>query len=136
MVSVDGARYEFSVIIRPDIATSRVSELEAEIRSVTEKAGGKVVHAEYCGLMSLAYPVTKNTKAHFILFDIEAPTQALSPLEHFLRFSGDVLRFLRVRVRAFSEKPSVLASSHVNREQFGKAQFRQPSIRSSAQGQE
>jgi len=89
-----------------------------------EGVGGRVAHIEYCGLLSLAYPVARNSRAHFLIFDIESKPGVLGDLERKLRVSEDVIRFLRVRVETFGKKPSVLAQSHVNREQFGRAQFR------------
>ena len=118
------ARYELVVLVRQDVSTSHVESLQDEFKSPVEGAGGRVDHIEYCGLLSLAYPVARNNRAHFLIFDIESKPDALVDLERKLRMSEDVIRFLRVRVEAFGKKPSVLAQSHVNREQFGRAQFR------------
>ncbi|WP_216476179.1 30S ribosomal protein S6 [Candidatus Hepatobacter penaei] len=121
------ARYEFVILIRQDVLTSHVSELQESFKTAIEGQGGQVVSVEYCGLLGLAYPVKRNNRAHFIIFDVETKPGALEELERKLRVSEDVIRFLNIRVEEFGQKPSVLAKSHANREQFGKAQFRQDS---------
>lgn len=121
------ARYEFVILIRQDVLTSHVSELQESFKTAIEGKGGQVVSVEYCGLLGLAYPVKRNNRAHFIIFDVETKPGSLEELERKLRVSEDVIRFLNIRVEEFGQKPSVLAKSHANREQFGKAQFRQDS---------
>jgi small subunit ribosomal protein S6 len=50
----------------------------------------------------------KNRKAHFTLFNIEAPPAALNEIERQQRLSEDVLRYLTVRVPEHEEGPSAM----------------------------
>ena len=117
-------KYELVLLIRQDVSTAHVNDLQETFKEVIAKNQGHVRYAEYCGLLSLAYPIQRNKKAHFLLFHFEAPGGSLADLEHKARLSPDVLRFLKIKVDDFGRTPSVLAQSHLQREQFGKVQTR------------
>ena len=70
--------------------------------------GGKVAKTEQWGVKSLAYRLRKNRKAHFTLFNIEAPPAALNEIERQERLSEDVLRYLTVRVQEHEQGPSAM----------------------------
>jgi len=97
------------VVLRSDISASHVKETQESCKKIVEEKGGAVVYMEHCGLLSLAYPIKHYKKAHYLLFDIEAAPDGLDELEHKVRISSEVLRFLRFRVKVFGKRPSVLA---------------------------
>ena len=59
-------------------------------------------------MKSLAYRVKKNRKAHFTLFNIDAPSAAVVEMERQMGISEDVLRFITLRVEAHEEGPSAM----------------------------
>lgn len=121
----DVARYELVVVVRQDVAASHVDALQATYIEMLQKAGGTLKHKEYAGLLTLAYPIGSNRRAHYFLMDIEGPAGLLEDVKQKMRLSPDVLRFLDVRVEAFGERPSVLSRG---RSQWtdGKASFPLP----------
>ena len=64
---------------------------------------------ELWGLRNLAYRVKKNRKGHYVLFNIDAPAEAVAEYERNMRFNEDVLRYMTVRVKELEEGPSVAA---------------------------
>src|SRR5262249_22004846 len=50
----------------------------------------------------------KNRKAHFTLFNVDAPPAALNEIERQERLSEDVLRYITVRVDEHEEGPSAM----------------------------
>ena len=64
--------------------------------------------AEQWGVKSLSYRLRKNRKAHFTLFNVDAPAAALNEVERQERLSEDVLRYLTVRVDEHEEGPSAM----------------------------
>ena len=69
-MSKDFVRYELIVLVRQDVSTSHVEGLQADFKSSVESAGARVAHIEYCGLLSLAYPIMRNNRAHFLIFSV------------------------------------------------------------------
>jgi small subunit ribosomal protein S6 len=100
------ALYEHVVVTRPDISPQQVDALVEDITKIVTEKNGKVSRTEYWGLRNLAYPIRKSRKAHYSLLNIDAPGDVIHEIERRHRINEDVLRYLSVRVEAFSEEPS------------------------------
>src|SRR5712675_2838781 len=100
--------YEHVFLTRQDLSAQQVEELTAQFKAVIEQMGGKVAKTEQWGVKSLAYRLRKNRKAHFTMFNIDAPPAALNEIERQERLSEDVLRYLTVRVDEHEEGPSAM----------------------------
>jgi small subunit ribosomal protein S6 len=100
--------YEHVFLARQDVSAQQVEELTAQYKGIIEQMGGKLVKAEYWGVKSLAFRMRKNRKAHFTLFNIDAPHAAIAEIERHEGISEDVLRFITIRVDAHEEGPSAM----------------------------
>jgi small subunit ribosomal protein S6 len=100
--------YEHIFLTRQDASSQQVEDLTAQFKAVIEQMGGKVAKTEQWGVKSLAYRLRKNRKAHFTMFNIDAPPAALNEIERQERLSEDVVRYLTVRVREHEEGPSAM----------------------------
>ena len=103
--------YESVVIARQDIATTQVDTLADELTNIIVEGGGKVTKRESWGLRSLTYRIKKNRKAHYVLFNIDAPPAAINEYERRMRINEDVLRYLTVRVETLEEGPSAVITN-------------------------
>jgi ribosomal protein S6 len=92
------AFYECVFIARQDISSQQVDGLSDEFAGIVEAGGGKVTKRESWGLRNLAYKIKKNRKGHYMLFNIDAPSEAVLEMERNMRLNEDVLRYLTVRV--------------------------------------
>ncbi len=108
--------YELIFLVRQDTSESQVTALADHFKSQIEAGAACVSKVEYCGLKSLAYRIKKNRKAHYVLFNIEGPSQALDEVERQMRFHEDILRYLRVSVESLDPDPSPLVQSRSYRE--------------------
>src|SRR5258707_13281006 len=108
--------YETTVITRQDISTTQVDALADAITAVVVERGGKVKKREYWGLAPLAFRIKKNRKAHYPLFNIDAPPAAIAEMERTMGINEDVLRFLTIRVDALEEGPSAVMQSRGSRD--------------------
>jgi small subunit ribosomal protein S6 len=101
-------QYEHVFLARQDVSAQQVEELTAQFKGVIEQLGGKVAKTEYWGVKSLSFRIRKNRKAHFTLFNIDAPPAALAEVERQERINEDVLRYITVRVEELEEGPSAM----------------------------
>jgi len=60
------------------------------------------------GLKSLAYRIKKNRKAHFTMFNLNAPANAVAEMERQMRINEDILRFMTIKVEELETEPSVM----------------------------
>ena len=100
--------YEHVFLARQDASTQQVEELTTQMTGIVEGLGGKVVKMESWGVRSLTYRMYKNRKAHFVLLNIDGPSEAVSEIERQERISEDVIRYLTVRVEEHEEGPSAM----------------------------
>jgi small subunit ribosomal protein S6 len=103
-------------IARPDISSTQVEALTADMTKIVEDNGGKVTKEEYWGLKSLAYRIKKNRKGHYSLLNIDAPPAALTEMERNMRIHEDVLRYMSIRVDEHEEGPSAMMQSKSSRD--------------------
>jgi small subunit ribosomal protein S6 len=102
------ALYEHVYLARQDVSAQQVEALSEQFKAIIEQHGGKIEKIEYWGVKSLAYRINKNRKAHFTLFNVDAPASAVAEMERQMRINEDVLRFLTVRVEELEQGPSAM----------------------------
>src|SRR5436309_1740739 len=100
--------YEHVFLTRQDASAQQVEELTTQFKGVIEQMGGKVAKVEQWGVKTLSYRLHKNRKAHFTLFNVDAPPAVLNEVERQERLSEDVLRYLTIRVEELEEGPSAM----------------------------
>lgn len=98
--------YEHVLLARQDISAQQVESMIETFQAIITDGGGTIGKSEYWGLKGLAYKIKKNRKAHFALFNIEAPHDAVAEMERQMRLSTDVIRFLTLRVAEHDNDPS------------------------------
>ena len=108
--------YESVIIARQDISAGQVEELADQLTTLLADNGGEVKKRELWGLRNLAYRVKKNRKGHYVLFNIDAPADAVAEYERNMRFNEDILRYMTVRVNELEEGPSAVAQSKDRRD--------------------
>ena len=109
------ALYEHIFLARQDVSSQQVEDLAKTFTDVLEANGGAVKKAEFWGLKSLSYRIRKNRKAHYTLFNIDAPHAAVAEMERQMRLNEDILRFLTLRVDALEEGPSAMMQKREER---------------------
>ena len=112
--------YEHVFLARQDLANAQVEAMSEAFTKIITDGNGRVAKNEYWGLRSLAYRINKNRKAHYVLFNIDAPAPAIAELERQVGLSEDILRFMTVRVDAMEEGPSAMMRRNESREREGR----------------
>ena len=113
------AFYENVFIARQDISAAQVDALADQLTELVKEHGGEVKKREYWGLKNLAYRIKKNRKGHYVLFNLDAPAEAVVELERQMRLNEDVIRYLTTRVKELEEEPSIMMRSRGGRDDRG-----------------
>ena len=108
--------YENIFLVRPDVSSAQVETLAQEFTTVIENGGGSVPKTEHWGLRNLAYRIKKNRKAHYVLFNIDAPFEAVHEMERQMGLNEDVMRVLTIRVDELNAEPSAVMQSKTARD--------------------
>lgn len=110
------ALYETVFIARQDLSAAQVETLSANLTNIITEGKGSIAKTEFCGLRSLAYSIKKNRKGHYVLFNIDAPADAIKEMERQMRLNEDILRFLTLKLETLDSNPSALMQSKQSRE--------------------
>jgi small subunit ribosomal protein S6 len=108
-------RYETLVLIHPEQGEPGSKELAARIRTLIEEQGGTVSQVQEWGFRDLAFLVTKQRRAFYVLFEYRGTPKALQEIERNLTLMDPVLRFISVR-QAENAPPAALRPRRPERE--------------------
>jgi|SRR4051812_40400130 small subunit ribosomal protein S6 len=100
--------YEHIFMARQDVTPQQVEAMVDQYKGVIEQNGGNVEKTEMWGVKSLAYRIKKNRKAHFTMFNLNAPAPAVAEMERQMRINEDILRFMTIKVDELETEPSVM----------------------------
>ena len=111
--------YEVLLIIHPD-QSDQVTSMVERYTSQVKQGGGQVHRLEDWGRRSLAYPIQKLNKAHYVLMNIECGGGTLSELEEAIRYNDGIIRklILKKKVAVTTESP-ILKGADEKREERG-----------------
>ena len=100
--------YEHVFLARQDVTPQQVEAMVDQYKGVIEQNGGSIDQTEMWGVKSLAYRIKKNRKAHFTMFNLNAPAPAVAEMERQMSINEDILRFMTIRVEELETEPSVM----------------------------
>ena len=107
--------YESVFIARQEISSQQFENLGDQFVEVIGDGGGKVTKRENWGLKGLAYRINKSRKAHYMLFNIDAPAEAISEMERQMRLSDDILRYMTIKIPELNDEPSIQAKNKTSK---------------------
>lgn len=91
-------QYETLMLFSPEMPGERCQEILAMMSGIVERAGGKVLTEDDWGMRTLAYPVRKQTRGHYVRLEYAAPGEAVAEMERNLRIAEGVFKFLSVKL--------------------------------------
>ena len=100
--------YEIVFMVHPDQSEQVAGMIERYTGAIKE-ANGQIHRLEDWGRRQLAYPIEKLHKAHYVLMNVEAPSEVIAELEETFRYNDAVLRSLTIRKDSAITEASPLA---------------------------
>ena len=108
--------YESIFIARQDVSAAQVDSLADGFEKIITDNSGSVERREYWGLRTLAYRIKKNRKGHYVLFNLDAPSEAVQEMERNMSLNEDVFRFMTVRLENLREDASPIMQGKGDRD--------------------
>jgi small subunit ribosomal protein S6 len=100
-------RYETLVLIHPEQGEQGAKDLSARIRTLIEDQKGSVSQVLEWGTRELAYPIAKQRRAVYVLFEYRVGVQGLREIARNIKLMDAVLRFISVQ-QAENAPPATL----------------------------
>lgn len=90
-------KYEATFIFNPGV--EMYENGKTALKKEFDNLGIKVIKEEDKGEQALTYLIKKNSRGHYIFFEIEAPPQSLPSLDKTLKIKPEILKYLFVRIK-------------------------------------
>ncbi len=108
--------YENVFIARQDLSVQQVEGLIESYTNLLKSHDSKVESHEYWGLRTLAYPIKKNTRGHYVMLRLKASIPAMNELKRQMGLNENILRSLTLKVEALETEPSVMMRAPKDRD--------------------
>lgn len=96
--------YEVLIAFSEKLTEEAQKKTIKELESLVEKAKGNITQTDNWGKKALAFPVKKDTNAHFWLLNVAGESNLPKAINDSLRIEDSVLRFI-IEKKVLSKKP-------------------------------
>lgn len=86
--------YELVFIVHPDLDDTALKDLVEKVQGWISDAGGTVSKVDFWGKRKMAYSIRKQKEGQYVLLKIQMEPSFGATLEHNLRFTEPIMRFL------------------------------------------
>jgi small subunit ribosomal protein S6 len=90
--------YETLLLMSPELAEDNRKEILAGLTGIIERDGGTITLVDDWGIKTLAYPVRKLTRGHYVRLEYAAPGALVAELERNVRITDGIFKFVTVRL--------------------------------------
>lgn len=94
--------YECVLIFTPVLTKEEVEKVVGDYQELIKAQGGEIVHTDFWGIKSLAYPIKKKTTGFYLVLEYSAPGESTAKLEIFYKRDERILRFLTTQLDKFA----------------------------------
>ncbi len=99
--------YELTLILNPDLST-KFDSFQTKFEKILTGVEFKINKLENIGRRQLAYSILNHNKGHYVILQIEGPSEAALELESKLKYDTSVIRHLLLKVNSPSLEDSLL----------------------------
>ena len=102
------ALFEHVIILKQSLSSNELSNELKNHTDMVSELNGNVVYQESWGMRNLAYPIKNNKKAFYEFMNIEIPQENIDLMNSKLNLNENVIRYLSIKVKSFSETPTLM----------------------------
>lgn len=90
--------YEFTCITRGDLSDSDQEKLIGKYEKILTNDGGEVLAKTDWGVKRLSYPIKKQFRGRYYLYDFLGSPENIAEAERLMRIDEGVLRYLAIKI--------------------------------------
>ncbi|ACV68382.1 30S ribosomal protein S6 [Desulfohalobium retbaense] len=91
-------KYEALLLFHPEVGTDGRRETLDKFAGVINSQGGQIVEEDDWGKRTLAYPIQKVTRGHYVRLEFALEGTAVTELERRIRITDGIMKFLTVKL--------------------------------------
>lgn len=90
--------YETMLVVKPDLPEADLTKMVARWESIVGTDGGEIIKKEMWGVKRLAYPILKNTRGNYFVYDVATHQNNIKELERIVKLDENVLRSMFIKL--------------------------------------
>lgn len=90
--------YEAMIIAKADLPEAELSKMVSKWETIIGTDGGQVVKKETWGVRRLAYPINKQNRGNYFVYDVATNQVNIHELERVLKLEENVLRSMVIKL--------------------------------------
>jgi len=90
--------YEVMIITKPDVPEGDLAKMMTKWEGIMGEEGGQIIKKEAWGIKRLAYPIAKQSRGHYTVYDVSSSQKNMKELDRVLRLDESVLRPLIIKL--------------------------------------
>ena len=102
------ALFEHVIMLKQSLSSNELSNELKNHTDMVSELNGNIVYQESWGMRNLAYPIKNNKKAFYEFMNIEMPQENIDLMNSKLNLNENVIRYLSIKVKSFSETPTLM----------------------------
>jgi len=126
--------YELTLIVNQDLE-SRFDIFKESFDKSLSEMGFDIAFTEIIGKRFLAYPIQKNTKGLYIIYQLTGSPAAVSDLENKLKYDNSLLRYFLQRVETHTLANSFLTEDTIEANKKAEAKLAHKAKKSNEQSE-
>lgn len=87
--------YEVAVVY--DVSDETLSTAREQVKSEFDKISAAVVKEDDMNARDLAYPIGKQTRGHYFLYNVQAEPEKIGELDRAFKLTAGILKYLVVK---------------------------------------
>ncbi len=90
--------YEFTLISKGDLSDADSAALHTKYEEIMTRDGGEILKKDDWGTRKIAFPIKKNYRGHYTIYDFAGQSQNIAEVERLMRIDENVLRYMSVKI--------------------------------------
>lgn len=90
--------YEAMIIAKADLPEAELSKMVSKWETIIGNDGGQVVKKDTWGVRRLAYPINKQSRGNYFVYDVATHQSNIQELERVLKLEENVLRSMVIKL--------------------------------------
>jgi small subunit ribosomal protein S6 len=90
--------YEAMIIAKADLPEAELTKMVARWENIIGTSGGQIVRKDVWGVRRLAYPIRKQNRGYYFVYDMATTAENVAELDRILKLDENVLRTMIIKL--------------------------------------
>jgi small subunit ribosomal protein S6 len=90
--------YEALIIAKSDLPEAELNKMVARWESIIGNEGGQIVRKDVWGVRRLAYPINRNARGFYFVYDVATTAENITELDRILKLDENILRTMIIKL--------------------------------------